>query len=1485
MDSISILHVDDEPDLTELTATFLERERETFDVSTAASAAEGLDRLAEEDIDCIVSDYDMPGMNGLEFLEAVREDRPDLPFVLFTGKGSEEIASEAISVGVTEYLNKGMGTDQYTVLANRIANAVSHYRAERHSTEQARVIEVIRGVTQAVVRATTRAGIERAVCDRLAEADPYRFAWIGEPDRGARASGPSAGMGARETRPEAEVETIVPRAHSGVEDGYLDDSTVTTGGRITAEGPAGEALRTGAVQVVQDTLADPAFEPWHEPAAERGYRSVAAIPLSYEQETYGVLAVYADRPDAFDGTERAVLSELGETVGHAIHAAGTRDRLQGQYRELFERAPVMYATTRNRGGEPIVEDCNERFCATLDHRRGTVIDRPLADFYTTASTADLFDGGGYKRALDGEFVSEERQLLTRDGTTVETLMRAVPRMDEEGDVIGTLVLFIDVTERRRAEEVLGQARAMEASMDGMAILDSEGQYVYANDAHAEIYGYDDPDAFLGESWRLCYDEGEVAVLDEEGLSALDRDGRWRGEAIGCRRDGSRFPQELSLTAIPSGEMICVVRDITERKRRERDLERYEAAIETVDDAVYVLDDEGRFEFVNEAFTELTGYDAESVLGDGVGCIKDDRTIERFEALIGNMLSADVAERTVEFEIRTADGEAIPCEDHLGPRLVDGEFRGVVGVIRDITERTEREETLRELTTAMDASIEGVAVTDAEGYYTYVNEAHASVYGYDSPEAFLGEHWRMCYSEGELAAFEERAIAVVKETGQWRGEATGKRRDGTEFPQEVTLTALENGGLVCVVRDITERKERERALESLHEGTRAMVNAKTPAEVSELAVETASNALGLSLTGCWLYNPEELSLEPTAATEAGHELFSEFPTYTPGNSLSWEVFTTGEPAVYDDVGSQSGAYDPDSPIASEIIVPLGDHGVLNSGSTESREVDAFDVSAARILAANVEAALERAEREALVRDHETQLERERDLLAALFENVPDPIYRYDHENGAVIPQAVNPAFERVFGYEEGDVIGRPLTETIVPSGKTEEHEDLMATASTGDSLDAEAERHTATGRRTFLLRNAPVDKTDGAAGERTAGYAIYTDITERREAEQYRSRLYEIVSDAESTAEERVRDLLDLGRERLGLESSFLTRIENGTQRIVEAHGPHEGLQPGSECPLSQAYCRRTIETDEPVILRHAAEAGWADDPAYEAFGLETYVGSKLVIDSELYGTVCFADRTPREREFSAIELAFIDLLSRAVASELERRRYGRELERQNERLEEFASVLSHDLRNPLSVAKGYLEFLPTEDNEEFLARIENAHDRMERIIEDVLALTRQGETVVETRSVPLEDAARTAWEHVETRDARLETAADLGAIEADRDRLETVFENLFRNSVEHGSTGSRTQSGDSAKRGGSGARVEVGSLADRDGFFVADNGPGVPEAEREEVFEYGYTTSDSGTGLGLSIVGTVADAHGWTARVAESEHGGARFELSPAESG
>ena len=150
---VRVLHVDDEPDFVDMTATFLERKKDQIVVETATRATEGLELLKQDSHDCVVSDYEMPETDGIEFLESVRESRPTLPFILFTGKGSEEIASEAISAGVTDYLQKGSGTEQYTVLANRIENVVSARQWKREAeSRNHRLEQILKTVPACVVQ-------------------------------------------------------------------------------------------------------------------------------------------------------------------------------------------------------------------------------------------------------------------------------------------------------------------------------------------------------------------------------------------------------------------------------------------------------------------------------------------------------------------------------------------------------------------------------------------------------------------------------------------------------------------------------------------------------------------------------------------------------------------------------------------------------------------------------------------------------------------------------------------------------------------------------------------------------------------------------------------------------------------------------------------------------------------------------------------------------------------------------------------------------------------------------------------------------------------------------------------------------------------------------------------------------------------------------------------------------------------------------------
>ena len=299
-----------------------------------------------------------------------------------------------------------------------------------------------------------------------------------------------------------------------------------------------------------------------------------------------------------------------------------------------------------------------------------------------------------------------------------------------------------------------------------------------------------------------------------------------------------------------------------------------------------------------------------------------------------------------------------------------------------------------------------------------------------------------------------------------------------------------------------------------------------------------------------------------------------------------------------------------------------------------------------------------------------------------------------------------------------------------------------------------------------------------------------------------------------------------------------------------------------------AWETAVAELDDPVFVVDSRERVAAANPAGRAFA-DAAVGTPA---SEALGHVfeepywrrpgdhaCEYDDGATSRALS-VSVTPVDR-DGATAGHVLVVRDVTERQRREERLAEFASVVSHDLRNPLNVARGHLELGRESGDDEHFREADDALGRMEDIIDDLLTLAREGDARPDAAPVSLAAAARTAWESVEATgaDATLDVGEDATLV-ADETALVRLLENLFRNAVEHA---------------GSDVAVSVGATGD--GFFVEDDGPGIPAEERESVFESGYTTSAEGTGFGLAIVAEVAAAHGWTVDLVDG--GGARFEF------
>ena len=361
---------------------------------------DAIDHLASNAVDVVLLDLNLPDSNGLETLSKTLEVVEWVPIVVLTGVRDQEVGVEAIERGAQDYLVKGEVTDD--LLARSIYHAIERERQERARERRRNQLEslnqlneISQAVTHDVITTSTRADLQQAVCDRLVESDPYRFAWIGELQRGGS--------------------ELVPQSWAGVEEGYLEEVTITVDEEETGQGPSGRAVRSHEVQTVDDIESDVSFEPWRERARDRGYRSSAAIPILHDGFLHGVLNVYSGSPNAFTGSQIEILDGLGDVVGHAIGAIERREALASDTTlELEFRlegvAKPLVELTREAAGTVRIERVLKRDESILGY--GTVRDLPREEFLERASQLELIDD---VRAITRGYGEYEFELRTSSG--------------------------------------------------------------------------------------------------------------------------------------------------------------------------------------------------------------------------------------------------------------------------------------------------------------------------------------------------------------------------------------------------------------------------------------------------------------------------------------------------------------------------------------------------------------------------------------------------------------------------------------------------------------------------------------------------------------------------------------------------------------------------------------------------------------------------------------------------------------------------------------------------------------------------------------------------------------------------------------------------------------------------------------------------------------------------------------------------------------
>lgn len=496
-----------------------------------------------------------------------------------------------------------------------------------------------------------------------------------------------------------------------------------------------------------------------------------------------------------------------------------------------------------------------------------------------------------------------------------------------------------------------------------------------------------------------------------------------------------------------------------------------------------------------------------------------------------------------------------------------------------------------------------------------------------------------------------------------------------------------------------------------------------------------------------------------------------------------------------------------------------------------------------------------------------MDRFTDVLAAL----PDATLVVD-EIGRIV--AANRHVEPALGYAPEELEGRSV-ETLLHASDRDDHA-VMREAymrdpeprPMGTDLDLYARRADGT-EIPVTISLGPVER-DGE----TFVIATVVDVSREREREAELHRRTETLAALhhatqellkttdESVAAEAAVEYVD---DVLGLPIAALWLYDERARTLEPAAWTASADEVVGDHP--------TFDADGTTLIAEAFESGrprYVPDTHTESnrYNPETSIRSEFIVPLGRYGVLSIgatepnalgeADRTVARLWGATVTMVF-------VRTERERQLRAREAEvaHERDRLEEFASLVSHDLRNPLNVAAGHLEMAREDADSPELETVANAIERMELLVEDMLTLARQGDSVDETEPVEIAALFEDCWTTVDTANATLTVHDDVTVL-ADRSRLTQLFENLIRNGVEHGGTN---------------AHIVVGALPDGDGFYVADDGPGIETERRDEVFEAGVTTDPDGTGFGLKIVSEIAGAHGWSVDIAESDTGGARFEF------
>ncbi|MEG4801752.1 PAS domain S-box protein [Microcoleus sp. ARI1-B5] len=507
---------------------------------------------------------------------------------------------------------------------------------------------------------------------------------------------------------------------------------------------------------------------------------------------------------------------------------------------------------------------NPAWSNALGYSSAELFAKPMLEF-VHPDDREATAAEGAKLIAGTSSISFENRYMCKDGSYKCLLWTASP-FSEEGLIYS---VGHDITSRKQAESQLQrQAVTMTAAYDGIAIFNDNKECIYSNDAYLKMYGLASTSELYGKKWQMLYSKAENLFFELQIMPVLLQKGYCNIEASGQRSDGTKFPQELSLTMLAGGEIISIVRDITKRKQVESALRasqrRYQTLAEASPVCIFHTDTLGNCLYVNKRWSEITGLNAGLAAEIGwMNAIHPD-DVERVKNEWRRAIIEKIPFKS-EYRFQRPDGRVIWVIGQAIAEIGDKqEIKGYIGTITDISDRKQAELDLLRVTQAVESTGDAIGIADLTGRSIYHNQAFIQRYGYTAEELNTAGGATAIYPQTQVLL---EMFKTIRKGKSWQGELKIKTKSNelvtTLFRADCIKDEIGNLiGLVGVITDITERKKaeivllqqlrRERLVVAMLDRIRSSLNLE---EILTAAVEQVRQFLQTDRTVIYRFNPD------------------------------------------------------------------------------------------------------------------------------------------------------------------------------------------------------------------------------------------------------------------------------------------------------------------------------------------------------------------------------------------------------------------------------------------------------------------------------------------------------------------------------------------------------------------------------------------------------------------------------------------------------